>query len=156
MVGLNPLYGVPEIDHHLAASAVTESIRALHADSWGDRLDWILYNALRALLYLPGSTVLDVPRLLVDEAFRRGVVARVRDQAVVSFWVDEFAAYDRAFRTVAVAPVQNKVGKLRAHPPLRAVLGQAAPRVDLGLVLERSQIVVADLSGIGTGSANLL
>lgn len=155
-IGLNPLDGVRLEDHHLTASAIGEAIRALHVDSWGDRLDWILYNALRALLYSPRTTVLDVPRLLVDEGFRARIVARIQDTAVRSFWLDEFEAYDRAFRTIAVAPVQNKVGKLRAHPPLRAILGQEQSRVDLRHVLDRGQLLIANLAGIGEGSTNLL
>lgn len=155
-IGLNPMASVGEEAHHRVASSVLESLRAVHADSWGDRMDWILYNSLRALLYTPGATVLDVPQLLVDQSFQAQVVRRVRDSAVRSFWLDEFASYDRSFRTIAVAPVQNKVGKLRAHPPLRAILGQARPRVSLGEVLDRSQILIADLSGIGESSSNLL
>ena len=155
-IGMNPLENVPEGSRHQRASAVGESIRALHADSWGDRLDWILYNSLRALLDTPGSTLLDVPRLLVDEAFRDRVIRSTRDSAVRSFWLDEFASYDRAFRTIAVSPVQNKVGKLCAHPPLRAVLGQPQSRLDLGEVLARGQVLVANLAGIGQHSADLL
>ena len=155
-ITFNPLKPASVEDHHRVASAVGEAVRAVHADSWGDRLDWILYNSLRALLYTPGATVLDVPRLLVDELFRVRVVERVEDGAVVSFWLDEFAGYDRSFRSVAVAPVQNKVGKLRAHPPLRAILGDPNPRVDFGELLTRSQLLVADLSGIGESSTDFL
>ena len=155
-IGFNPLSGVPEATRHQRASAITESIRALHADSWGDRLDWILYNSLRALLDYPGATLMDVPPLLVDEAFRARVVSSILDPAVQRYWLDEFASYDRAFRTVAVSPVQNKVGKLVAHPPLRAVLGQPGARLNLATVLYRRQLLICDLSGIGTESANLL
>lgn len=155
-IPFNPLSGVPIAARHTRASALTESIRALHADSWGDRLDWILYNSLRALLDAPGSTLLDVPRLLVDESFRAQVVRSIEDPAVKRYWLDEFAAYDRAFRTVAVAPVQNKVGKLVAHPPLRAVLGQSRGRLSFARVLDNSQLVLGNLAGIGAHSADLL
>jgi len=155
-IGFNPLADVELGQRHQRAAAITESIRALHANSWGDRLDWILYNSLRALLDCPGTTLLDVPRLLVDEGFRLRVMERIQDPAVSSYWTTEFAAYDRAFRTVAVSPVQNKVGKLVAHPPLRAVFGQANGRLDLATVLDRRQLLIADLSGIGAHSANLM
>ena len=155
-IGFNPIAGVPLAARHQRAAAITESIRALHPDSWGDRLDWILYNSLRALLDHPGATLLDVPPLLVDEAFRARVTASIQDPAIRRYWLDEFASYDRTFRTVAVAPVQNKVGKLVAHPPLRAIFGQPQPRLNLATVLDRRQLFIADLSGIGAHSANLL
>ena len=155
-ITFNPVGGVALGARHLRAAAITEAIRALHADSWGDRLDWILYNSLRALLDHPGATVLDVPRLLVDEAFRARVIATITDASVSAYWTTEFAAYDRSFRTVAVSPVQNKVGKLVAHPPLRAILGDPHPRLDFSQVLDRRQLLIANLSGIGAHSANLL
>ena len=152
----NPVEGVPPDKRHQRAAAITESIRALHADSWGDRLDWILYNSLRALLDAPKTTLLDIPRLLVDETFRAGVVREIEDPAVAHYWTTEFASYDPRFRVQAVAPVQNKVGKLVAHPPLRAVLGQVRGRLSFARVLERRQLVCCNLAGIGAGSANLL
>lgn len=155
-VAFNPLGGVPFALRHQRAAAVTESIRALHPNSWGDRLDWILYNSLRALLDTESSTLLDVPRLLVDDHFRSSVTRQIKDPAVRGFWLDEFASYDRQFRTIAVSPVQNKVGKLVAHPPLRAVLGHARAQLSFETVLKRQQLVMANLSGIGAQSANLL
>lgn len=152
----NPLAGVPFSERHQRAAAITEAVRALHADSWGDRLDWILYNSLRALLDAPETTLLDVPRLLVDAGFRERVVRAISDPAVLSYWRDEFASYDRAFRTVAVSPVQNKMGKLVAHPPLRAILGFSRSRLSFARVLDSRQLVIANLAGIGTHSANLL
>ena len=142
-VAFNPLGGVPFALRHQRAAAITESIRALHPNSWGDRLDWILYNSLRALLDTESSTLLDVPRLLVDDHFRSSVTRQIKDPAVRGFWLDEFASYDRAFRTIAVAPVQNKVGKLVAHPPLRAVLGHARAQLSFETVLKRQQLVMA-------------
>ena len=152
----NPLCDVPFDKRHQRAAAITESIRALHPNSWGDRLDWILYNSIRALLDAKSSALLDVPRLLVDDHFRASVTRSIEDPAVRSYWLDEFASYDRAFRTVAVAPVQNKVGKLVAHPPLRAVLGHARGQLSFETVLERRQVVACNLSEIGAHSANLL
>jgi len=66
-------------------------------DSWGPRLDYVLMNSVRALLDVPGGTLLMLPRLLVDDPFREQLVSRyVRDPMVLSFWRQEYTASPRA------------------------------------------------------------
>ncbi len=69
-------------------------------------MDYILLNAVRALLDVPGATLLMLPRLLIDEPFRAQLVDRhVRDPVVRSFWVNQYAGYNDNFRTEVVAPI---------------------------------------------------
>ena len=49
---------------------MVSAFRHVWPDSWGHRLDYILTNAVRALLDVPGATLLMLPRLLIDDAFR--------------------------------------------------------------------------------------
>ena len=61
---------------------------ALWPESWGPRLDYILTNAVRALLDVSGGTLLMLPRLLIDEAFRVQLVEEhVADPYVRAFWL---------------------------------------------------------------------
>ena len=54
----------------IVADGVVSAFRHVWPDSWGPRLDYILTNAVRALLDVPGATLLMLPRLLIDERFR--------------------------------------------------------------------------------------
>src|ERR1700730_5042173 len=45
-IAYNPLWSVPEPGRHLVAAQVVASLRAIWADSWGPRLEWILYNTV--------------------------------------------------------------------------------------------------------------
>src|SRR5437764_9937905 len=86
-IGFNPLSAVPEDLKPIVADGVVSAFRHVWPDSWGPRLDYILTNAVRALLDVPGATLLMLPRLLVDAAFRVQLVDRhVRDPVVRSFW----------------------------------------------------------------------
>ncbi len=55
-------------------TASSSAFRHVWPDSWGPRLDYILTNAVRALLDVPGATLLMLPRLLIDEPFRAQLV----------------------------------------------------------------------------------
>ena len=104
----------------VADGIVSASPSRLGRDSWGHRLDYILTNSVRALLDVPGATLLMLPRLLIDEGFRARIVEQhVADPIVHSFWVNEYAGYSTSFRTEAIAPIQNKIGKVLMVPSLR-------------------------------------
>ena len=69
-IGFNPLSRVPDDLKPIVADGVVSAFRHVWPDSWGPRLDYILTNAVRALLDVPGATLLMLPRLLIDEGFR--------------------------------------------------------------------------------------
>jgi ATP-dependent DNA ligase len=108
---------------------VVSAFRHVWPDSWGPRLDYILTNAVRALLDVPGATLLMLPRLLIDEPFRVSLIAHhVSDPVVRAFWQNEYAGYSDSFRGEAVAPIQNKIGKALMVPSLRNMLCCRVPR----------------------------
>ena len=71
VIGYNPLANVPQGQRHLVAAQMVYALKAIWRDSWGPRLEWILYNELYLLLDNAGSSVLDIPRLLTDMSFRK-------------------------------------------------------------------------------------
>src|SRR5262249_56362500 len=68
-IGFNPLSTVPDDLKPIVADGVVSAFRHVWPESWGPRLDYILTNAVRALLDVPGGTLLMLPRLLIDEVF---------------------------------------------------------------------------------------
>src|SRR4029077_100872 len=128
-------------------------------DSWGPRLDYILTNAVRALLDVPGATVLMLPRLLIDEPFWvRLIEWHVRDPMVRSFWLNEYAGYRDHFRAEAISPIQNKIGKALIEPRLRNMLAQPSSTITLRRLMDDGAIVICNLSKgqLGEGVAHLL
>src|SRR5208282_5964110 len=86
-IGFNPLARVADDLKPIVADGVVAAFRHVWPDSWGPRLDYILTNAVRALLDVPGSTLLMLPRLLIDEPFRVQLVSsHVGDPVVRAFW----------------------------------------------------------------------
>lgn len=157
-IGFNLLGAVPKERRHLVASGVVSVFRGIWADSWGPRLEYILYACVAALLECENVSLLGVSRMLSDEAYRDWVVRQVKDPMVRSFWVSEFGRYDKRFLQEAVAPVQNKVGQLLMAPELRNILGQVKSRIDARFMMDNRRIFIANLSKgkIGADKANLL
>jgi hypothetical protein len=157
-VGFNPLANIPPERHALAASGIVSAFRHLWRESWGPRLEHFLFHGVAALLCAPQATLIDLPRLYVDEQFRARIVARVTDPIVARFWYEEYPRYDERYRAEAAAPILNKAGQFAASPALRAILGQHTPKFDLSYAMDHSRILIANLAKgrVGEQAANLL
>jgi hypothetical protein len=158
-IGFNPLSAVPEELKPIVADGVVSAFRHVWPESWGPRLDYILTNAVRALLDVPGGTLLMLPRLLIDEAFRVPLVEEhVADPYVRAFWLGEYAGYDTRFRTEAISPIQNKIGKALIEPRLRNMLAQPKSTITLRRLMDEGAIVICNLAKgrLGEGTAHLL
>lgn len=143
---------------HVVASGIVSAFKKIWGDSWGPRLEYVLYATLAALLQCDNTSLLGVSRMLHDERYRAWVVKQVKDPMVRSFWEDEFARYDRGFRQEVIAPIQNKIGQLFLAPALRNVLGQIGTKINFRFIMDRQRIFVANLSKgkIGEAHSSLL
>lgn len=143
---------------HLIASGLISVFKKIWIDSWGPRLEYILRNTILALLEFKDATLLDVQRLLVDKAFRTGLVSMLRDEQVRDFWLKEFEAYSPNFRTEAISPVQNKLGQFTSSKIIRNIIGQKQSSFNLKTIMDESRILLVDLSKgkIGEDAARLL
>lgn len=157
-IAWNLLANVPPDDRHLVASGIVGAFKGIWADSWGPRMEYILYNALVALLDCQNVTLLGVNRMLTDDKYRAWVVRQVKDPFIRAFWEEEYASYDPRFMREAIAPIQNKLGQFLLNPVIRNILGQVKNKVDIPFIMDHQRIFIANLSKgqLGEDKANLL
>jgi hypothetical protein len=157
-IGLNLLANVAPDDRHLVASGIVGAFKGIWRDSWGPRLEYILYNAVSALLDCRNATLLGVNRMLTDDTFRAKVIRQITDPFIRAFWAEEYAGYDERFKREAIAPIQNKLGQFLLNPVVRNILGQIKARVNIPFVMDNSRLFIANLSKgrLGHDKANLL
>ena len=139
---------------HLVASGLIGVFKKLWADSWGPRLEYILRNAILAILDYPGSTLLAITRMLSDKNFRKKVIERIQDPVVKSFWVNEFSGYANNFASEAVSPIQNKVGQFLSSSLIRNIVGQVKSTIDLREIMDSGKILILNLSKGRIGEDN--
>ena len=161
-IGFNVLQHAPPDDRPLIAANVVSTFRHVWRDSWGPRLEYVLYNTVAALLDFPpsrgGVSLLGVPRMFTDADYRARVVKEIQDLRVRAFWTEEFANYPERFAAEVVSPVQNKIGALLAAPAVRNMLGQATSTLDIAEAMDNHRIVIANLSKgqLGEAATNLV
>jgi len=158
LLAFNPLEASQVGFRPLVASGLISVFKKIWAEFWGPRMEYVLRNTLLALLEFPGSTLLDVPRMLDDATFRSHVLAVVQNTQVRRFWLREYQNYPARFRAEAIAPIQNKVGEFLVNPILRRIVGQPKSAFDLRQVMDEGKILLVNLAKgkIGEDTAALL
>lgn len=153
-IAFNPLEGLQAGQHDLVASHLITVFKKIWLEFWGPRMEHILRHSLLTLLELPGTTLLDLPKLLTDAGFRARVVSAIRSQAVRDFWYKEFDKYSAWFRSEATSPILNKVGQFLTNLPLRNIIGQPKSSFNLREAMDKGKILIVNLSKGRIGEDN--
>ncbi len=154
----NPLEVLNPSESHLVVSSLVSVFKKIWFDSWGPRLEYILRNALSTLVEFSDSTLIDLQRILQDRDFRLKVIARLKNEQLKDFWLNEFEKYPPYFQQEAVSPIQNKIGQFLNNPVLRAIVSQPKSSFNLREIMDSGKILLVNLSKgkIGEDSASLL
>ena len=156
--GFNVMEDVGYDKRHLVVSGLMGALKRIWVDAWSARMEYILQNTLLALLEYPGSTLLDVNRMLTNKTFRNAVIEKVTDPIVRAFWTDEFANFTDTYTREATPAIQNKIGQFTANPLIRNIVGQPTSSFDLRKIMDEKKIFIVNLSKgrMGESNASLL
>lgn len=157
-IAFNVLEQVGPDQRSLVASGLVGVFKKIWADSWGPRLEYILRNAILALLEYPGSSLLGVMRILVDKSYRERVIEKVTDPVVKQFWAVEFAGWNERVLQEVISPIQNKVGQFTSNSLIRNIIGQPHSAFDVREIMDNKKILIMNLAKgkIGEDSSALL
>ena len=139
---------------HLVASGLMGIFTKIWANAWSSRMEYILNNAILALLDTPGTTLLGIPRLLVDKDYRQMIIGNLKDPVVKAFWVHEYEQWREQFRNEAIAPIQNKVGQFLSTSIIRNVVGQPKSTIDIFKIMNEGKIFLVNVSKGRIGEDN--
>lgn len=153
-IGFNVLE-VPDVQYkHLIVSDLLGIFTKIWANVWSARMEYILQNCILALIDTPGTTLLGIPRLLVDKDYRQKIVANVKDPVVKSFWVHEYETWRDQFRNEAIVPIQNKVNQFINTSFIRNIVGQPKSTLNVKDVMNGEKILLVNVSKGRVGEDN--
>jgi CxxC-x17-CxxC domain-containing protein len=153
-VGFNVLEVSDPKYKHLVAADLMGIFTKIWANVWSARMEYIMQNCVMALLDTPGTTLLGIPRLLVDKQYRARIVSNIKDPVVRQFWVQEFENYTDRLRSEAIVPIQNKVGQFLNTSMVRNIVGQPKSTFNVQEAMNTSKILLVNVSKGRIGEDN--
>lgn len=142
---------------------VQESINMLyslydpgHTGIVGPRLEHIFRNCALLLMSDPnGGTFIDIPKLLVDDAFMKSKLKYVTDRNVLDFWTKEYPASQRSNESGEVTSwVVSKFGPFLSNTMMRNIMGQTKSGFNLRDIMDGNKILLVNLSKGKMGELN--
>jgi hypothetical protein len=153
-IGINVLQNVPSDDVQLVAQGIVGTFKSVWRDSWGSRMERILYNAVSALLEQKTATLLGVLRILVDDAYRKRMVPNISDPVIRAYWEVEYPEIREQLKQEAISPIQNKVERFLSNFVMRNIFGQKKSAIDFFDLMNSKKIFIANLSKGEIGETN--
>lgn len=139
---------------HLVASGLMSVFTKIWANVWSARMEYILNNAILALLDTPNSTLIGINRILTDKDYRQKIVSNIKDPVVRAFWVNEYEEWQDKFRNEAIAPIQNKVGQFLSTDLIRNIVCQSKSTINIFDIMNQGKILLINVSKGKIGEDN--
>jgi len=139
----NPLHRNPDEDIDRKVEAVFTSLTRL-MESGSARINQILRQAIYALVELPETTLLDIPRLLDrdDPHYRKQVIARLEDEQTKQFWKTTY----EELPANAHIPILTRLSKFIRPRRVRNVLCRPQKGLDFREIMDSGKILLCNLS----------
>jgi len=144
-----------------AAMDATEIFIKIFGDEiFGPRIQHYFRNGCLTLMedQEDGGTLIDVPRLFVDEAFMKYKTRNLKNPVVKSFWDHEYANTGDREKQEMIPYFSAKFGPFITNSTIRNIIGQPKSAFNLRDVMDNRKILLVNLSKgkIGALNAQLL
>jgi type IV secretion system coupling TraD/TrwB family protein len=155
-VGFNPFASGG--DPSLIADQLGELFQRLWEAFWGPRTAQLTHMGLLTLARRDGSTLLDLPQLYLNPAFRERVLADLDDPLGLGpdwQWFENLSPREQAN---VISPLLNKVRQFTARPAIRAIVGQAKSQITMRQIIDQRKVLLVHLPKglIGAETSQLL
>ncbi|MBA7513759.1 hypothetical protein ES705_05777 [subsurface metagenome] len=133
--GFNPLE-VPEgEDPYPYVLELISVFKKLWEDSWGARMEDILRNTFLVIAE-KGLTMLDIPRFLTDQYFRRQLIKDLGNEQVREYWLYRFGPLAPKTKAEWIESTLNKVDTFIADPLIKVIVGQQKSTIHFRKIMD--------------------
>ncbi len=156
-MGLNILEAKTPEQQDLASSQATEIFIKIFGDEiFGPRIQHYFRNGCLTLMEdeEEGATLIDVPRIFVDDEFMKYKVSKVKNPVVRSFWEHEYAHTGERERQEMIPYFSAKFGPFITNSIMRNVIGQTKSAFNFRDCMDSKKILLINLSKGKIGDLN--
>src|SRR5258706_926883 len=120
-----------EIERAIAVDRVMHVFEKIWPEVKGVLLEKLLRYVTLTLLEHPECTLVDIRRLLRDDAFRANIVSTLSNAEVKAYWEEEYNTMTPSERRKETMALDNRLATFRSVPFLRNIVGQQHNTIDI-------------------------
>ncbi len=137
-----------EIAKDFIAESIVSIFRKVFSEdeSGGHRVEYILRNVIHTAFNVPNATLFTLNKLLTNDTYRAGVVAKLTDDSLKDFWYGEFNKAGSYQRVKMIAGVTAKLGRFQRSIVSRRMLDQPSSSIDFNSLINEGKILICNLS----------
>lgn len=160
-MGLNILEAETEEEQDRASlDAMEIFIKLFGNEIFGPRIQHYFRNGCLTLMAdkEEGATLIDIPRLFIDDDFQRYKVSKIRNAVVKAFWDNEMANTGDREKQEMIPYFTSKFGPFVTNTTMRNIIGQTKSAFNVRKSMDNQKVLLINLSKgkIGDINAQLL
>lgn len=157
-MGLNMLEASTEEEKHYVVSSIVGLMYKLYDPNKtgiiGPRFEHAIRNAMLTVMYQPGSTFIEVVRVLTDAKFVQDLLPYVQDPIVRRYWTDQIAQTSDFHKSEVLDYIVSKFGRFVTNKTMRNIIGQSQSAFNMRDVMDNQKILLVNLSKGKIGEEN--
>lgn len=145
-----------EIERTITLERVLHVFEKVWPETRGILLEKLLRFVTLTLLEHPGSTLLDIQRLIWDDDYRALMVNTLKNKEVKAYWQREYNTMTLGERRKEIQALDNRLAALRATPIIKNIVGQRKNTIDFKRAIFNREILLVHLSERLKNAADLI
>ncbi|KXK09701.1 MAG: AAA-like domain protein [candidate division WS6 bacterium OLB21] len=124
----------------------------------GPRFERAVRNAMLTVMERPGSTLVEVLRILSDEDYANTIIPEIKDDLVRRYWTDEIAKTQDFHKSEVLGYIVSKFDRFVTNKLTRNIFGQSVSGFNMRKIMDEQKILIVNLSKgiIGEENAQFL
>ncbi|KKQ35370.1 MAG: hypothetical protein US51_C0007G0005, partial [Microgenomates group bacterium GW2011_GWA2_37_6] len=157
-MGLNMLEASTEEEKHYVVSSIVGLMYKLYDPNKtgiiGPRFEHAIRNAMLTVMSKPGSTFIEVVRVLTDANFVQELLPYVQDPIVRRYWTDQIAQTSDFHKSEVLDYIVSKFGRFVTNKTMRNIIGQSESAFNMREIMDNQKILLINLSKGKIGEEN--
>jgi len=157
-MGLNLLEAKTEDQKHFITTSIINLMYKLYDPQRtgiiGPRFEHAVRNAMLTVMCEPGSTFVEVVRILSDPKYVQELLPKVQDPIVRRYWTDQIAQTSDFHKSEVLDYIVSKFGRFVTNKTMRNIIGQSKSAFDFRNCMDTGKILLINLSKGKLGEEN--
>jgi hypothetical protein len=112
----------------------------------GARFEHAVRNAMLTVAVVPGSTFIEVNRVLTDQKYVQEILPLVKDPIVRRYWTDQIAQTSDFHKSETLDYISSKFGRFVTNKMIRNIIGQSKSSLNFRDAMDTGKIVFLKLA----------